>query len=57
MLKKMFFILSWAWDKEKILSPYEESDSVLWCSTIEPQRLYSEQSLLQSSYDTYPAYC
>ena len=31
-----FFILSWVWDKEKILSPHEElnlrpSDSTLWC--------------------------
>ena len=37
----MFFILSQAWDKEKILSPHEESnlkpsDSVLQCSTTEP---------------------
>ena len=28
-LINMFFILSQAWDKEKILSPCEESDSVL----------------------------
>ena len=27
-------------------------DSMLWCSTTEPQRLYGEQSPLQSSYMT-----
>ena len=48
--------------KEKILSPYEElnlrlSDSALWCSTTEPQRLHGEQGLLWSSYDMRPAYC
>ena len=58
----MFFVLSQAWDKEKIVSPHEESnlrpsDSALWCSTTEPQRLYHEQGLLQSSYDMHPAYC
>ena len=26
MLRKMFFVLSRAWDKEKILSPHEESN-------------------------------
>ena len=41
----MFLVLSRAWDKEQILSPHGESnlrhsDSVLWCSTTEPQRLY-----------------
>ena len=61
-LRKMFFILSRAWDKEKILSPYGESylrpsDSALGCSTTEPQRLYGERGLLRSSYDTRPAYC
>ena len=40
----MFFILSQAWDKEKILTPYEElnlrtSDSAPRCSTTEPLRL------------------
>ena len=40
----MFFIISRAWEKEKILSPHEESnlkppDSALGCSTTEPQRL------------------
>ena len=51
-LRKMFFVLSRAWDKEKILSPHEESnlrssDSALRCSTTEPQRLYSERGLLR----------
>ena len=54
----MFFVLSRAWDKENILSPHKESnlrpsDSVLRCSTTEPQRLYVEQGLLQSSYMTH----
>ena len=40
----MFFVISRAWEKEKILSPHEESnlrlsDSVLGCPTTEPQRL------------------
>ena len=43
-------------------SPHEESnlrpsDSELWCSTTEPQRLHGEWGLLQSSYDMCPAYC
>ena len=47
---------------EKILSLDEESnlrssDSALRCSTTEPQRLYSEWSLLRSSYETRHAYC
>ena len=50
----MFFVLSQAWDKEKILSPHEESnlrpsDSVLQCSTTEPQRVHGERGPLQSS--------
>ena len=54
----MFFVLSRAWDKEKNLSPHEESNlrpsnSVLRCSTIEPQRLHSERGLLWSSYYQY----
>ena len=58
----MFFVLSWVWEKEKNLSAHEElnlrpSDSVLHFSTSEPQRLYGEQGLLQSSYDMLPAYC
>ena len=53
----MFFFLSLASDKEKILSPHEELnlkplDSVLRCSTTELQRLHSEQGPLQSSYMT-----
>ena len=62
MVKDVYFVLSRAWDKEKILSPHEESnlrpsDSALQCSTTEPQRLYGERGLLRSSYDTLPAYC
>ena len=49
----MFFVLSRAWNKEKILSPHEESNlrpshSALRCSTTKPQRLHSERGLLQS---------
>ena len=41
------------WDKEKSLSPHEELnlrplDSVLRCSTTEPQRLHGERGLLRS---------
>ena len=44
----MFFVLSQMWNKEKILSPYEESnlrhsDTTLQCSTAELQRLNSER--------------
>ena len=58
----MFFVVLQAWDKEKILSPHEESnlrpsDSALWCSTTESQGLYGERGLLRSSYDTRSAYC
>ena len=54
----MFFVLSWVWEKEKNLSTHEElnlrpSDSVLHFSTTEPQRLYAERGLLQSSYDMF----
>ena len=43
--------------QKNILSHHEESnlrplDSALRCSTTEPQRLYGEQGLLQSSYMT-----
>ena len=43
----MFFVLSRAWDKEKILNPHEKSnlrpsDFALRCSTTEPQRLHYE---------------
>ena len=52
--ERFFFDLSQAWDKEKILSPHEESnlrpsDSVLQCSTTEPQRVHGERGPLQSS--------
>ena len=58
----MFFVLSRGWDREKILSPQEEStlrpsDSALRCSTTETQRLYGERGLLRSSHNTRPAYC
>ena len=40
-------------------SPHEESnlrpsDSLLLCSTTEPQRLYGERGLLRSSHDMHP---
>ena len=43
-------VLSRAWDREKILSPHEESnlrpsDTALRCSTTEPQRLHGEQEV------------
>ena len=46
----MFFVFSRVWDKEKILSPHEESSlrpsvSALQCSIIEPQRLHSRDPL------------
>ena len=56
-LRKMFFVLSRAWDKDKEQSNLRPSDSVLRCSTTEPQGLYGERGLLRSSYDTRPAYC
>ena len=39
--KDFFSVISWVWDKEKIVSPNEESnlrpsDSALQCSTTEP---------------------
>ena len=54
-LRKMFFVLSQAWDKVKILIPQEElnlrpADSAHPCSATEPQRLYGERGLLRSSY-------
>ena len=60
--EKDVFVLSRAWDKEKILSPYEEStlrpsDSALRCSTTELQRLHGEDGALRSPYDTRRAYC
>ena len=55
-------VLSRARVKETILSSREESNlrpsgSALRCSITEPQRLYSEQSLLRSSYDARSVYC
>ena len=52
--KDGFIVLSLTWDKEKILSPHEESnlrpsDSTLWCSTTEAQRPYGEQG-----YNIFP---
>ena len=58
----MFFVSSWAWDKEKNsesrwgIEP-QTFDSALRFSTTEPQRLHGERGLLWSSYDTHPAYC
>ena len=53
----MFFVLSRAWDKEKILSPHEESnlrptDSAPRCTTTELQR-----GLMRTSHATRPAFC
>ena len=53
----MFLVLSRAWDKEQILSLHRESnlrhsDSVLRCSTAEPQRLYG----LKTYYLSYSVY-
>ena len=50
-IEKDVFVLSRAWDKEKILSPHEEStlrpsDSALRCSTIELQRLHVEDGMV-----------
>ena len=49
----MFFVLSRAWDKEKILSLHEESNlkpsnTALGCSTTVPQRLHGERGLLRT---------
>ena len=54
----MFFVLSYACGKEKILSPHVESnliplESMLRYSATEPQRLYGEQGSLQSPHTTY----
>ena len=54
ILGKMFSVLSRAWDKEKILSSYEESnlgplrnrDSIWWAKLIK-----------KFLYDTRPVYC
>ena len=50
-----FFVLSRAWDKEKIPSSHEKSnlklsDSALRCSTTETQRLFVGRGPLRSSY-------
>ena len=50
-IEKDVFVLSRAWDKEKILSPHEEStlrpsDSALRCSTIELQGLHGEDGMV-----------
>ena len=47
-IEKDVFVLSWTWDREKILSSHEESnlrpvDSTLWCPTTEPLGFYDEQ--------------
>ena len=52
-IKIFFFVLPRAWDKEKMLSPHEESHlrpsvSALRCSTADPQRLDGERGLLPS---------
>ena len=56
--EKCIFDLSQVWNKEKILSPLEESnlrplDFTIWCSTTEPQRLYDEQGPLWSHICSY----
>ena len=66
-IERSFFVLSRAWDKEKILSPHEESnlspsDSALRCSTTEPQRLSGERrgpvrNLLSFSFCLQPPSC
>ena len=61
ILRKMFFVLSQAWDKEKFWVPWgiepQTFGFALRCSTTEPQRLFGEQGLLWNSNDTCPAYC
>ena len=42
----MFFVLSRAWDKEKTLSPHEESN-LRFSDSTESQRLHGEQGLLR----------
>ena len=53
--REMVFVLSRAWDKEKILSTHEESnlrpsDSALRCSTTEPQTLRWARSISNSKF-------
>ena len=61
--ERFLFVLPRAWDREKILSPHEESnlrdsDTALRCSnhwaTENPRWA---RGLLRSSYDTRPTYC
>ena len=56
--RKMYFWLVTSAKQRKILSPLEESnlrpsDLTIWCSTTEPQRLYSEQGPLWSRIYSY----
>ena len=46
LCKRCFFILSQAWDKEKILSPCKESNlrPLVWCSNVPPL----SQSIIQT---------
>ena len=58
-LRKMFIRLVTSVGQRKNSESPEESnlrpsDSVLRCSTTEPQRLHGERGLLRSSYDTRP---
>ena len=58
----MFFVLSRAWDKGKILLPSEESklrpsDSALRCPTTESQKLHGERGLLPISYSSMQDAC
>ena len=58
-LRKMFIRLVTSVGQRKNSESPEESnlrpsDSALWCSTTEPQRLHGERGLLRSSYDTRP---
>ena len=61
-LRKMFFCLVTSVGQRKNSeSPLgiepQTFAFALRCSTTEPQRLFSERGLLQSSNDTRPAYC
>ena len=52
--KKIEFPKNWVPLRKRTPRP---SDSVLRCSTTEPQGIYGERGLLRSSCDTRPAYC
>ena len=62
-VERSFFVLSRAWDKEKILIPQEESNlrPPLRCSTTEAQRLSGERgpvrNLLSFSFCLQPPSC